>query len=51
MLTRGEVEEFKKLVLDVYGKDLTDEEAEDQGSRLIHLYEEMLRNKTPIADG
>lgn len=46
MLTSEEVKEFKRLVLEVYNVVLTDEEAMDQGSRLIQLSELILRNKT-----
>lgn len=45
MLTREEVEEFKKLVLEVYKVVLTDEEALDQGSRLVKLFELLLKHK------
>lgn len=43
MLTPKEVGEFKKLVLEVYGVELTDEQAADQGTRLIQLFELVLR--------
>lgn len=46
MLTSEEVKEFKRLVLETYNVVLTDEEAMDQGSRLIQLFELILRNKT-----
>jgi hypothetical protein len=45
MLTREEIIEFKKLVLEVYGIELTDEEAQVQGSRLITLFELILKSK------
>jgi len=48
MLTRDEIEEFKRLVFEVYGEELTFEDANDQGSRLIQLFELMLKNKSPI---
>lgn len=44
-LTTEEVQEFKKLALEVYGLNLTDDEAKDQGSRLIMLFEMMLKAK------
>lgn len=44
MLTPEEVRMFKKLVMDVYHIVLTDEEATDQGSRLIQLFE-IIKNK------
>lgn len=46
MLTSEEVKEFKRLVLEAYNVVLTDAEAMDQGSRLIQLFELILRNKT-----
>lgn len=45
MLTREEIEEFKRLVLEVYNIDLTDEQALDQGSRLVQLFELLLKHK------
>lgn len=45
MLTEGEIEEFKRIVLEVYGIELTDAGAMDQGSRLIQLFELFLKNK------
>lgn len=45
MLTREEIEEFKKLVFEIYGIKLTDEEAADQGFRLIQLFELELRQQ------
>lgn len=45
MLTKGEVKEFKELVLEAYNVVLTDEEAMDQGLRLIQLFELILKSK------
>lgn len=45
MLTKEEVAEFRRLVLEVYGIKLTTGEATDQGSRLIQLFELILKNK------
>lgn len=45
MLTQEEVEMFKKLVLEIYGIELTDGDANDQGSRLIMLFELVLKIK------
>lgn len=45
MLTPDEITEFKNLVLEVFGRELTDGEALDQGSRLIQLFELRIRNK------
>lgn len=44
-LTTEEVQEFKRLAQEVYGLNLTDEEAKDQGSRLVMLFEMMLKAK------
>lgn len=44
-LTPEEVQEFKRLAQEAYGLNLTDEEAKDQGSRLIMLFEMMLKAK------
>lgn len=46
-LTPEEVEEFKSLVLKEQGIVLTQEEALDQGSRLIALFE-MLQKFEPV---
>lgn len=43
MLTPKEVDEFKRLAFEVYGIDLTDAEAMDQGGRLIQLFELILK--------
>ncbi|MBI2085949.1 hypothetical protein HYT74_01260 [Candidatus Daviesbacteria bacterium] len=43
MLTHEEVVEFKRLVLEVYGIELTDAQALDQGSRLIMLFEGLIK--------
>lgn len=45
MLTKEEIQEFKKLVKKIYGRNLTDAEAEDQGSRLITAFELIIKNK------
>lgn len=44
-LTEEEIQEFKQIVKKVYGIDLTDDEARDQGSRLILLFELLIKNK------
>lgn len=51
MITKAEVEEFKKLVLEIYGIKLTDDEAIDQGSRLIQLFELILKNRKFVMVG
>jgi len=38
-LTKEEVEEFKRLTREVYQKELTTDQAKDQGARLIMLFE------------
>lgn len=49
MLTKEEVAEFKRLVLEIYGVVLTDEEALDQGARLIQLIEQLMRYSPQLA--
>ncbi|MCL5410001.1 MAG: hypothetical protein M1607_04040 [Patescibacteria group bacterium] len=44
-LTEEEIQEFKQIVKKVYGIDLTDDEARDQGSRIILLFELLIKNK------
>jgi hypothetical protein len=44
-LTPDEIVEFQRLCKETLNKDLTSKEAEDQGSRLIMLFELMLKNK------
>jgi len=39
MLTDKEIKEFKRLAKETMGLDLTDAEAQDQGSRLVSLFE------------
>ena len=43
-LTKEELEEFKRLVKETKGIELTDSEAEDQGMRLVTLFELMMKN-------
>ena len=50
MLTPKEVDEFKRLAFEVYGAKLTDDQARDQGSRLIQLFELILKNKRKSRD-
>ena len=45
MLTKHEVDEFKKIALEVYNIELSDKQALDQGLRLIQLFELILKNK------
>ena len=44
-LTPDEIMEFQRLVKETMGRDLTLEEAEDQGARLIMAFELMLENQ------
>ncbi len=48
MLTEEEVQEFQRLVFKNIGIELTDEEAMDQGSRLIQLFELLLKYKIDL---
>ena len=43
MLTDEEIKEFKRLAKETMGLDLTDAEAEDQGSRLVTLFELLIK--------
>lgn len=45
MLTKEEIQEFKKLVEKIYGRELSETEAEDQGSRLVTAFELIIKNK------
>ena len=45
MLTKGEIEEFKKITLETKGIKLTDEQALDQGLRLVVLYDLIMKNE------
>lgn len=48
ILTEEEMQEFKRLVLKKYGIKLTDEQSMDQGSRLVLLFELLLKNKIDL---
>lgn len=50
MLTEQEVQEFKRIALEVYGIQLTDIEARDQGSRLIELFELLIKSRPKLAN-
>lgn len=39
MFTKKEIEELKQIVKKVTGREITDEEACDQGTRIIQLFE------------
>lgn len=47
MLTISEIEQFKKITLDVYGIKLSDGDARDQGERLIRVMELMAQTLSP----
>lgn len=49
-LTGEEVKSFQELVYKIYAKKLNEEEAYDQGSRLIMLFELMIRNRKNSED-
>jgi len=44
VLSDTQIQEFKNLVHDIYGIELTDEEAEDQGLRLLRLVDFAISN-------
>jgi hypothetical protein len=45
MLTQEEVIKFKRLALEAYGIKLTDAQAADQGSKLIMIFEALIKSK------
>lgn len=47
MLTQTEIEEFKRITLNVYGIKLSDTEARDQGERLLRVVELMAQTLKP----
>ena len=47
-LAPDEIVEFKQLCKKILNRDLTLEEAEDQGSRLIMLFEAMMKNQDSL---
>lgn len=49
MLTKEEVDNFKKIAFEVYGIRLTGSQALDQGSRLIKLFELLVKSKRELA--
>ena len=48
VLTKDEIEEFKKITLETKGLKLNDEQALDQGLRLVILFDLILKNEQPI---
>ncbi len=50
MLTLEETEVFRRLVLEVYGIKLTDQQAEEQGFRLVKLFELLFKHKINLGD-
>lgn len=44
MLTREEINEFKRITFEVKGRKLSDEQALDQGLRLIILFDLLGKN-------
>jgi len=49
-LTKPEVLEFQSLFKKVYGKTLSYEEAEDQGTRLVILFELLLKRHKDVLE-
>ena len=45
IITKEELEEFKKIALKEYGVKLTDEQAYEQGSALLNLFEHMIKQR------
>lgn len=50
MLTPAEVEEFKKITQEVKGVNLTDDQALDQGIRLVILFDLMNKKEHSTAN-
>lgn len=50
MVTEEEVLRFQEITLRLYKRDLSFEEAEDQLSRMVTLFELLLKNQTDIDD-
>ena len=44
MLTKEEINEFKKITFEIKGLKLTDEQALDQGLRLVVLFDLLSKN-------
>lgn len=49
VLTNKELAEFKRIAFQIYGVKLTDSEALEQGSRLIQLFELLIKSKQQLA--
>ena len=47
MLTKEEIDEFKEITLETKGLKLNDEQALDQGIRLVILFDLILKNEQP----
>lgn len=50
MLTNEEIQEFKKITYETKGLKLNDEQALDQGLRLVVLFELILKNDRSSID-
>lgn len=48
MLTKEEIEEFKRITFEVKGLRLTDEQALDQGLRLVVLFDLFSNNENTV---
>ncbi|MFC1629743.1 hypothetical protein ACFL11_00765 [Patescibacteria group bacterium] len=42
-LSKESIEEYKKIYKEVEGKEISDEEAREQGTRLVNLFRVLLR--------
>ena len=47
ILTQEKINEFKAIYLKVYGREVSDDEAREQGSRLVRLLTDAYR---PLSD-
>lgn len=45
IITKEELEEFKKIARKEYGVELTDEQAYEQGSALLNLFEQAIKER------
>ena len=43
MLSKNAIDEFKQIMKEDYGQDLTDAEANEQGERLVRFFEILLK--------
>ena len=50
MLTKEEISEFKKITFEIKGLKLTDEQALDQGLRLVVLFDLLSKNSHTVKE-